>query len=136
MGQPFPQGRTFEGLHATLTLRRERPGLVVLELAGNDVGELHDAPFQLLSKYLEADGSIELFIDARRVRTASIEVSNDWAVFLRNHRSQLIHISMLTATRFIQLTADFVRRFANLEQMRIYTAPDAFDAALAEARHA
>jgi hypothetical protein len=39
---------------------------------------------------------------------------------------------MLTGSPFIQLTAGFVRRFADLgEVMRIYTDPAAFEGALA-----
>jgi hypothetical protein len=38
---------------------------------------------------------------------------------------------MLTGTSFVQLTADFVRRFAELgDAMRIYTDGAAFDEAL------
>jgi hypothetical protein len=38
---------------------------------------------------------------------------------------------MLTGSPFVQLTAKFVQRFADLgEVMRIYTDPKAFDAAL------
>jgi len=41
---------------------------------------------------------------------------------------------MLTGSRFIRLTADFVRRFAELgDAMRIYTDPAAFDGALSNA---
>ena len=41
---------------------------------------------------------------------------------------------MLTGSRFIRLTADFVRRFADLgELMRIYTDPAVFDGALSNA---
>jgi phage regulator Rha-like protein len=41
---------------------------------------------------------------------------------------------MLTGSRFIQMTAEFVRRFAALEGiMRICTEPSAFDTALAQA---
>jgi phage regulator Rha-like protein len=40
---------------------------------------------------------------------------------------------MLTGSRFIQVTAEFVRRFSELEgKMRICTEPRVFDRALAE----
>ena len=45
------------------------------------------------------------------------------------HKAQLRVIHFLTASRFIQLSADFVRKFAELgEHMRIYTEASAFDA--------
>ena len=56
-----------------------------------------------------AAGPVQLFIDARAVKGASIDVSNDWALWLRANRA----------------------RFAELgEVMRIYSDASAFDAAL------
>jgi hypothetical protein len=108
---------------------------VVLRISGTDVGEFRDAPMLDLSEFLDGAEPIELFIDARDVRGASIEVSGDWARWLRSHKGQLRDVSMLTGSRFVQVTADFVRRFANMEGvMRIYTEPAAFDAALAKAQ--
>lgn len=63
-----------------------------------------------------------------------MDVSSDWAVWLGRHRDALRQISMLTGSRFVQLTADFVRRFAELgEVMRIYTDVSAFEDALSNA---
>jgi hypothetical protein len=101
------------------------------------VGEFGDFPMQELDKDLAKDHLLELFIDARAVKGASVEVSSEWAQWLGKHRSHFSHISMLTGSRFIQLTANFVRRFAELgEVMRIYTDPVAFDAALAQSTQA
>ena len=48
--------------------------------------------------------------------------------------THLSGISMLTGSRYVEITADFVRRFAALEGiMRIYTEPAIFDAVLADA---
>jgi hypothetical protein len=106
-----------------------------LRISGTDIGEFRDAPMLHLSEFLDGAEPIDLFIDARDVRGASIEVSGDWARWLRSHKGQLRDVSMLTGSRFVQVTADFVRRFADMEGiMRIYTEPAAFDAALAKAQ--
>jgi len=77
---------------------------------------------------------VELFIDARDVRGASIEVSGEWALWLGRHHPQLRRVTMLTKSRFIQVTAEFVRRFSDLEgTMRICTEAEVFDRALADA---
>lgn len=124
----------YEGIHCSLKIERPSRGMVVLRFSGHDVGELGDAPFQELAKDLGGGGLIELFIDARNSQGASINVSNDWAQWLRAHRKRFRLISMLTRTRFIQITAKFVRRFAELDDlMRIYTDPTAFDDALSDA---
>ena len=86
-----------------------------------------------LKEWLTGSDPVHLFIDARDVRGASIEVSGEWAEWRRANKAHLGHISMLTGSRFVEVTADFVRRFASLQGvMRIYTEPKAFDAALAE----
>ena len=104
--------------------------MVVLRLTGWDVGEFGDAPM----KALEADvagGGVQLFIDARATKAATIDVSNEWALWLRKHRAAFASIQMLTGGPFVQLTAKFVQRFADLgDLMRIYTDAAAFDADL------
>jgi hypothetical protein len=79
-------------------------------------------------------GPIDLFIDARDVRGASIDVSGEWARWLSSRKPELRTIAMLTGSRFIEITAAFVRRFASLEGiMRICNDSTVFDFALAEA---
>ena len=124
---------SYQGIHCALTIRRPAPGVTVVVLGGSDIGEFGDFPMQELAKDLGRFGALELFIDARAVRGASVEVSKDWALWMRAHRHQLKSISMLTGSRYVQMTALFVRRFADLlHQMRIFTDRDAFDEALAE----
>jgi hypothetical protein len=101
-----------------------------LRLAGWDTGEFGNAAMREIEKDF-FDKPIQLFIDARAVKGASIDVSNDWALWLRANRARFAQISMLTGAPFVQLTAKFVQRFADLEDiMRIYTDAPAFDAAL------
>jgi hypothetical protein len=120
----------YEGIHCRLTIERPAPGVLVLRLSGSDVGEFGDAPMKALDQDL-AKGPARLFIDARAVKGASIDVSNDWALWLRARRTSFTQISMLTGAPFVQLTAKFVQRFAELgELMRIYTDSKAFDSAL------
>ena len=117
----------FAGVHCTLSVRNYA-GVVVMKISGTDIGEFGDAPMLELAKCVEG---AELFIDARDVRGASIEVSGEWAEWLRAHKTNLRGINMLTGSRFVEVTADFVRRFAGLQgTMRIYTEATAFDAAL------
>ena len=123
-----------EGIHCRLTIKRPAPGIVVVVLSGTDIGEFGDFPMRELAKDLAQFGSIELFIDARAVRSASIEVSSEWAFWMRTHRMQLRQISMLTGSRYIQITADFVRRFVGLiDRMRIFTDQRAFAGSLLSA---
>lgn len=122
--------RTFQSLHSTMVLARPVPHVVVVTITGRDAGEHGDGPLRALGEEL-GRGPFSLFVDARDTQGASIDVSNVWAQWLRSHRDQLHQIHMLTGSRFIQLTADFVRRFAELgDAMRLYTEGAAFDEAL------
>lgn len=126
MGTP----RVFEGLHSTISIHRPVPHVVVLSISGRDGGEHGTGPQRALEDELRA-GPFSLFIDARKTLGASVDVSNIWAQWLRAHRDQLERIHMLTGSKFIQLTADFVRRFAELgDAMLVYTDGAAFDEAL------
>ena len=122
----------YEGVHCTLAINRPAPGIAVIVLTGSDIGEFADFPMRELDKDLARFGSIELFIDARAVRAASISVSSEWALWMNNHRLQLRQIHMLTGSRYVQMTADFVRRFVGLiDRMKLFTDPVAFEETLA-----
>ncbi|HEX6157173.1 MAG TPA: hypothetical protein VFZ54_14195 [Burkholderiales bacterium] len=121
----------YEGVSAGLAVERPAPAVVVVRLAGWDTGEFGDAAMKEIAKAFVSGKPLQLFIDARAVKGATIDVSNDWALWLRANRSRFAHVSMLTGSPFVQLTAKFVQRFADLgEVMRLYTDASAFDAAL------
>jgi hypothetical protein len=105
-----------------------------MKISGTDVGEFGDAPMKALDDWIDSSSAIDLFIDARDVRGASIEVSGDWAGWLSARKAALRSITMLTGCRYINITAEFVRRFASLEgSMKICTEPAVFDSLLLQA---
>jgi hypothetical protein len=103
-----------EGIHCNLSIYRPAPAVAVVVLSGSDIGEFGHLPMRELKKDLEQSKTIELFIDARAVRGASVEVSAEWALWMRAHRASFQRINMLTGSRYIQITATFVRRFGAL----------------------
>lgn len=125
----------FDGVHCSIVLEQVTPSVVLLQIRGTDTGELGDAPMKALENWLADSNSIKFFIDARAVRGASIDVSSEWAIWLNAQRAQLQSITMLTGSKFIQITAEFVRRFADLNGiMWVCTEPAVFDLALAQAQ--
>jgi hypothetical protein len=119
------------GVHCTIDISALSDRTVLVHIAGVDTGELGQRPFAALSELLEAGGPFDLYIDARDARGPSVDVSAQWAGWLRENRARFQYVNMLTRSRFVQLTADFVRRFAELgDCMRIFTDPAAFDTAL------
>src|SRR5581483_4351714 len=107
----------YDGIHCNLLIEQLPNQVVVLRISGTDIGEFGDAPMQALNGWLAGSSPVDFFIDARNVRGASIEVSGDWAAWLRLSKDALKSVTMLTGSRFIQVTAEFVRRFAGLEGM-------------------
>src|SRR5262245_17267342 len=105
----------FEGLHCHLTIDRPARGVILVQISGWDVGEFGSAPLLALRDLFEKPDPVDLFIDARDVQAASIHVSGEWAQRLAGHKDLLRSITMLTGSRYIQVTAEFVRRFAELQ---------------------
>ncbi|HWF11651.1 MAG TPA: hypothetical protein VG297_24455 [Bryobacteraceae bacterium] len=130
-------GICYEGIHCTLTIEKSPPHVIVLRISGCDIGEFGEAPMRALNESVSEANPVDLFIDARDVSGASIEVSGEWAAWLGAHRAGLRSVTMLTGSRFVQITAEFVRRFASLEGiMRIGNDSAVFDFELAEATQA
>lgn len=122
----------FSGAYCTIAVSRPRPGVVLVVFEGRDIGDLGDAPLREIEKDLVIHDRIALFIDARRAKAASVDVSGQWAQWLRSKKQHFEVVNMLTGSRFIQLTADVVHKFAELgELMRLYTDAAAFDEELA-----
>jgi hypothetical protein len=120
-----------EAVHMAITIARPSPRVVLVTITGQDTGELGDAPFREIEKHLGGAERPEIFVDARGSLGASVDVSAAWASWLMNNKTRYARLSILTGSRFIELTASFVQRFTGLgERMRIYTEPGAFDAAL------
>jgi hypothetical protein len=124
----------YDGIHCHLAIEQFGGGVIVMRISGSDVGEFGDAPMLALNGWLAELDQVESFVDARDVRGASIEVSGDWAQWLARHKAQLRTVTVVTGSRFVQITAEFVRRFAELEGiMRICTEPTVFESALSQA---
>jgi hypothetical protein len=123
---------TWQGPHSTLRLRRPAPDVVLLVITGTDIGEHGSAPFEALELDV-LTGPFHLFVDARSSRGVTVDVSNEWRRWLSDHRSVLRSIHMLTGSRFVHVTATFVKHFAELgELMRIYTHAAHFEEELAK----
>ena len=124
-----PSPIRFEGIHCQITLTRPAPGVAVLLMSGTDIGEFGDAVMRELQKDLDSGRPLALFFDAHSVKGASIEVSHEWVQWISAQRDGLAQVRMLTGNRYVEMTANFARRFAGLQGiMRIYTDATAFTA--------
>jgi hypothetical protein len=124
----------FKGTHGTLELSRPAVGVVLIVLKGRDVGEFGDAPFRELDKELALGLPFEVFVDARAVPSASIEVSGEWARWMMANRDRIQRFNIFCQSRFIEITAKFVQQFTQFgPRMRIYTDAEAFESAFRSA---
>jgi hypothetical protein len=124
----------YESGNCRLALDHPSARALLITVSGWDIGEFGDAPLRELEKVLDAGDGVEIFIDAREVKGVSMEVSNGWAQWLKAHRAHLTGVRMLTGSRFTQMTADFVRRYAELSDiMTVHRSSSEFDTALREA---
>jgi hypothetical protein len=127
---PAPDA-TFSAIHCTLEIHRPYPGVVLAVFKGHDIGEFGDAPFRELGRDIASGAPLEIFVDARAVPSASIEVSGEWARWMMEHRGRIYRFNILCRSRFIELTAGFVQRFTEFgPRMRIYTDAASFDEAV------
>ena len=78
-GLIIPKESGYDGIYCNLLIKESSNGVVLLGISGTDVGEFGNAPMTALNDWVTGSGPIELFIDARDVRGASIEVSGAWA---------------------------------------------------------
>jgi hypothetical protein len=112
-------------------IERRGAALVYVRIDGHDVGEFGDLPMRCIEVFLAEGVPAALFIDARHSRGATMNVSNDWSAWLARNRDRFAAIHMLAGSRYVHFTAEFVRRFSELEQlMRVHTSPGEFDAVL------
>jgi SAM-dependent methyltransferase len=126
-----PETTKLEGVHSAMIIGRPAPGVVILIIEGADIGELGERPFLELAPDLQSIEKLQLFVDARAASGPSIEVSAQWASWLKANYSRLAHVTMLPGSRFVHITAEFVRHFAGLgDTMRILMDPAAFDDAV------
>jgi hypothetical protein len=121
----------FEGVHSSLAIARPARAVIVIRIAGTDVGELGDLPFRELAKDLETNEPLQLFVDARAASGPSVDVSSRWASWLRKHEQRFDRVVMLPGSRFVEFTAAFVRDFSGLrDRMQIVTDAATFDEVL------
>jgi hypothetical protein len=77
----------FSDINCTITVSRPHQAVVLVTFEGRDTGVHGDGPFAEIAKGMSPAQPIELFIDARSGRSASLDVSSDWARWLARNRS-------------------------------------------------
>lgn len=119
-----------EGRYCTIGIGRLAPGVVLVRFSGRDAGAPGDLPFREMERDLASHGEIALFIGATEARSASVQVSSEWALWMRRHAHALREMPVRTGTSYVAMSAAPVRKDSGLaSRMRTYTSQAGFAAA-------
>lgn len=117
---------------AEFSISKPAPGVLVARLAGSGILALGCAPLRELTRHVERTDRLEVYLDASALEGTSVEQSDAWALWFARHRGRLKQIHLLPAAKFIHVSPEFLRRFADSRGLlRIYVDRAAYDAALA-----
>jgi hypothetical protein len=114
------------------SISKPAPGVLVARLAGSGILALGGAPLRELTRHVERMEKVEIYLDASALEGTSVEQSDAWALWFARHRARLKQVHLLPAAKFIHVSPEFLRRFADTKGMlRIYTSRAAYESELA-----
>jgi len=114
------------------SISKPAPGVLAARLAGSGILALGGAPLRELTRHVERSDRLELYLDASALEGTSVEQSDAWALWFARHRARLKQVHLLPGAKFVHITPEFLRRFADSNGvLRIYVERAAYDAALA-----
>ncbi len=109
-------------------ITRNAPGVVTVEIHGDDRDQLGAAPFVELEAELARHTPLTVFFDTERTSGAATPVRVAWTGWLASNRSRLRAVHVLTSTRFVTTAIDVARHFSRTgELIQITTDRAAFD---------
>jgi hypothetical protein len=115
------------------SISKPAPGVLVARLAGSGILALGGAPLRELTRHVERMDRAEIYLDAAALEGTSVEQSDAWALWFARHRTRIKQVHLLPAAKFVHISPEFLRRFADTNGMlRIYVDRGAYDAALAD----
>jgi hypothetical protein len=116
------------------TYHRLRPGVVLVRIEGLDRGEFGTRTVDELREDLSRFGPIEVFFDLGDTSGATVNVSDMWTEWFREHRANLKSVSILVRSKFVHLTIEVSKLFSRTgELIRIYLDEARFEEAIARA---
>ena len=103
--------------------QRIRPGVYLTSFRGRDTGEFGALPLEIIvQEYRFFATPVEWFFDAALVENMTRAVSDDWTAWLRQHRSVLSRMHVLTSDQETHLRISVARHFSDsMKQMVLYS---------------
>lgn len=94
---------------------RPRPGIVVVRISGDDVGQFGSATMDEVAKeFDQVKTPIELFIDATKAVGPVTKVMEAWATWFETHHRRLKHVDILIPpeAKVLHLTVAIARHLS------------------------
>lgn len=115
------------GPQCSHVFRRLAPGLMLMEVSGDDTGALGSAPFtELEAEISRFRRPLHLFLDLSAARTATSAVMEDWAAWMARRRPDLASVHSLASTPLIRVTVGIARHMAGVPFHVQHEAPETF----------
>lgn len=116
--------------------RRLRPGVLLMEIAGDDSGEFGVATQdEAAMEFSRSNRPLLLFIDMSEARTPVTKVMEQWTAWFEANRSKLASVKILIppTAKVLQLTVAIAKHLSGTgELISIHLDPQHFRLALAE----
>jgi len=132
---PLPDGIRLATQEGSFTFKRLRPGVLFVTVVGHDTGAFGTAALDEITRVLQRERPLTLFVDTREARSVAPTVRDDWTRFFASNRSQLNAVHVLTSSKAVHLSVAVAQHFSDTGNLiRLYSKPETFDAKLAEAK--
>ncbi len=112
-----------------VTLRRLRPGAMLVTYAGYDDGSLADVVLDELGAEAGRYRALEIFIDAENIDGVTTSVRETWTRWMQAHRDHT-KITLLVASKFMHVTVNVAKHLSGFGKMITLSDRAKFDAAI------
>ncbi len=124
----------FASARSAFVFRRLRPGVLLVEIAGDDGGELGALPLDELGQEIARFGRLHLFVDARAARGVAPHVAELWTAWFRAHRAELETVQVLAPSKIVHLNVSIAKLLSGTgELIRVHDDEARFVAAVRRA---
>lgn len=130
-----PGELTLASSDARFVFSTPRPGMLLIRIAGHDLGQFGSAALDEITNALRRDRPLEIFVDTREAVSVSPRVRDEWTRFFASNREHLTAVHVLTGSKFVHLAVAVAQLFSKTgDLIRLYSTPAIFEAKLEQAR--
>lgn len=127
MAERTETAAAFSEERCTITVRRLRPGAMLVRIRGYDRGLLGMAPLDEVAQEVGRCPPVALFVDAAEAEGATWAVSQQWTRWFQDHRERLSRVAILVRSKFVRQTVAVARELSRTGRLiEIYDDADRF----------